>query len=61
MVEEWDDKGCEERRFEDGTENGEDGHALHVKLNEPANFDQDLGANDLKQAVKSQEFNDEKP
>ncbi len=37
MVEEWDDKGCEERKFDEGMERSEEGHALHVKLNEPVN------------------------
>lgn len=54
MVEEWDDKGCEERRFEDDVDKSEEGHALHVKLNEPANFEHDLTNSDLKQGNKSQ-------
>lgn len=54
VVEEWDDKGCEERRFEDDVDKSEEGHALHVKLNEPANFEHDLTNSDLKQGNKSQ-------
>jgi hypothetical protein len=61
VVEEWDDKGCEEKRFEASGEMSEEGHGLHVKLNEPAGFEQELGGNEQKMGTKSQDLNEEKP